>query len=170
MNVAPVIISKPENYNNSSAHPEFPIITINNGNPEYGFIMLRQNTLSLSDNGFRQQEKRVARYIGRVEELVEDVKAFRLKEGDDFCTKVSPVRLVIEESNQPFYDGQDCKRYPENSEFAGEPVLSNGEQVYRQTILVPYNSEKTDSKKLTDSRVAQTTPAQMQAQTEFDSK
>ncbi len=138
-----VIVSKAENYNNSTQHTEIPIIGVNKNNPKYGYILLKSETTALVD-GWLQTQKRVARMSAEVEALENFVKATGIKEGSNLNTVpgMENARLVIEESHTPFYDGQDCKRYPESSERAGEPVLSGGKEVYRNTIVDTTNAKK----------------------------
>ena len=143
------IISKPDNYNNSTPHEKYPIITVNGNNADYGFIMLRSITLTINQ-GFRQESKRVGRYQGKVEDLVKDVETFGLKEGDDFSRKVMPVKLIVKETTEPQYEGQQEKLYPAGHAQAGQPVLSNGNYVYRQTIIVAEGSDEHDTLLPTD--------------------
>ena len=163
-----VIVAKPENYTNSTQHTTYPVIGINNGNPDYGYILLRSDVTTIA-GGFLQTQKRVGRFSGRVEELEKFVAATNLKEGMDFNAVTGMnVKLVIQESNEPFYPEQDIKRYPDTSEFAGQPVLSNGKEVYRQTIIAPINSDKNDIFLPTDSKEA--TVEDRIAATEFTAK
>lgn len=138
-----VIVSIPENFNNSTQHPSIPIIGVNNGNSKYGYILLRSETTALVD-GWLQTQKRVARMSAEVEALENFVKATGIKEGTNLNTisGMEDARLVIEESHTPFYDGQDCKRYPDSSERAGEPVLSGGREVYRNTVVDTTGSKR----------------------------
>jgi len=136
------IISKPENYNNSTPHEKYPIITVNANNPEFGFIMLRSNTLSINDGGFRQEEKRVGRYVGKVEDLVKDVETYGLKEGMDFSVKMFPVKLVIKESFEPAYEGHSPKINPSTN----ETITFEGAPVYRNTLVLPESSVEEDVK------------------------
>lgn len=162
-----VIVSIPENFNNSSQHPSIPVIGINKGNPNYGYIMLRSQTTALVD-GWLQTQKRVARMSAEVKALEEFAKAANLKEGTNLnsVTGMENARLVIEESHTPFYDGQDCKRYPDTSERAGEPVLSDGQEVYRNTV-VDTTGMKTDKLLQTD-REPVTADSAIKVNSEFD--
>jgi len=157
-----VIISKPENYTSSKPHEKYPIITINGNNPEWGFIMLRSNVMSITPNGFRNEEKRVGRYIARVEDLVKDVETFKLKEGDDFGKKVFPVKLVIKEQTEPFYDGQEPKINPSS----GEVITHNGQEIYRNTFVQPLDSAEPDTV-LSIDREPVEAEKQLQPNTEF---
>ena len=160
-----VIVAKPENYTNSTQHTTYPVIGINNGNPDYGYILLRSDVTTIA-GGFLQTQKRVGRFSGRVEELEKFVAATNLKEGMDFNAVTGMnARLIIQEANEPFYPGQDCKRYPDNSDYAGQPVLSGGKEVYRQTIIAMGNDGQTDTLLATDSK--ESVPAQMAPNTEF---
>lgn len=160
-----VLISKPENYNSSKPHEKYPIITINGNNPEWGFIMLRSNVMSITPNGFRNEEKRVGRYIARVEDLVKDIETFKLKEGDNFSNKVFPVKLVIKEQLEPFYDGQEPKINPSS----GEVVTHQGQEIYRNTFVQPLDTAETDVVLSIDREPVEVSK-QEQVQTEFAQK
>jgi hypothetical protein len=157
------IISKPDNYVNSTPHSQFSIIGVNNNNPEYGYIMLRSNTVGISDQGWRVEEKRVGRYVGKVEDLVKDVKTFGLQEGMDFSQKAFPVKLVIKESFEPAYNGHEPKINPTTK----ETVTSGGAPVYRQTLVVAENAPQQDEFLPTD---REEVTAKTQANVAFDQR
>jgi hypothetical protein len=131
-----VIVTVAQNFNNSTQHPSIPVIGINNGNSKYGYIMLRSETTALVD-GWLQTQKRVARMSAEVEALENFVKTTGIKEGSNLnaIPGMEKARLIIQESYTPFYDGQEYKKYPDNSDKAGQPVLSNGREVYRNTVV-----------------------------------
>jgi hypothetical protein len=162
-----VIVSKPENYKNSTQHPSIPVIGVNNNNPKYGYIMLRTTTTALVD-GWLQPQKRVARMSAEVEALEAFVKATGIKEGTNLNTVpgMENARLIIQESFTPAYDGHDCKRYPDGSDKAGEPVLSGGKEVYRNTIVDTTNT-KQDILLETDKEPVQADPLKV-VQKEFE--
>jgi hypothetical protein len=143
--MAKAVIEKPQNYVNSAAHSEHDIISVNNGNPEYGSIMLRSESMELRD-GWIRPVARVGRVTNRVEELVKLVKQFNLKEGDDFSRKVMPVKLTIKEQTTPFYDGQEPKINP----TTGEVITSGGKEVYRSTFVNPEGSDEMDTLLVSD--------------------
>lgn len=159
--MAKVIISKPQNYTNSSEHPQHPIITVNGNNPEYGFIMLRSESLELNQ-GWLRTAVRVGRIQNRVEELVKLVEQFDLKEGDNFSQKVMDTKLIVKEQNEPFYDGQEPKINP----TTGEVVTHGGKEVYRNTIAVPEGSTEVDTLLVSD-KVPVEAQATMAPNTEF---
>ena len=160
-----VTISKPENYTSSRPHEKYPIITINGNNPEWGFIMLRSTFMSITPNGFRNEEKRVGRYMARIEDLVKDVENFNLKEGDDFGRKVFPVKLVVKEQTEPFYEGQEPKINPSTDEV----ITHNGQEIYRNTFVQPLDSAEPDAL-LSIDKVSVEAEKQLQPNTEFAQK
>jgi hypothetical protein len=163
-----VIVSVAQNFTNSTQHPTIPVIGVNNGNPKYGYIMLRSETTALVD-GWLQTQKRVARMSAEVEALEAFVKAVGIKEGTNLNTipGMENARLIIEESHTPFYDGQDCKRYPDGSERAGEAVLSGGREVYRNTV-VDTTGTKRDVLLPTDKEPVQADPLKAKITSEFE--
>jgi len=118
------------------------IIMISTKNPENASIMLVTIANSMNDQGFLVSEKRV----GLVKGTTEGLKALNLKEGDDYSAKICPVKLVVKESFDPFYPGQEAKINPKTKEV----VTSAGAPVYRQTIVVALDSPETDAKLATD--------------------
>lgn len=120
------------------------IVMISKNNPESAAIMLRNDVVSLNSAGFLQTEKRVGLLKGKTEEI--RALAAGLKPGDDFSAKRFPVKLVIQESNTPFFDGQTPKINPSTAEI----VTSNGSPVYRQTVVVPESMEISDTLLVTD--------------------
>lgn len=98
------------------------IITPSTKNPEYGTFRVDSSHVSL-ENGFTNVQNRTAFIRGKVS----DLEALKLTEG-----KVLPGQIVKKESFQPFYEGQQCKIYPEGNERAGQPVLKNGREVYME--------------------------------------
>lgn len=119
------------------------IINVSKNNPESAGLMLRANSTGVNDQGFMQEEKRVAWFKGKTEQIEAFVEQYDLKEGSIFPL---PVRLVIKESNTPFYAGQEPKVNP----TTGEVIKSNGLPVYRNTIVVAESSSEQDSKLATD--------------------
>lgn len=137
-------------------------------NPELGAIMLRSEEDGVNESGFLQTVKKVGLFKGRVSELERIIEKKNLKEGDNFSEKFAPVKLVIQESTTPFYEGQEHKIYGDNAERAGEPVLHNGEYVYRQTIVVSATSELQDRVLSVDQAPATSRSESAQPNTSFD--
>lgn len=122
------------------------IIMVNKNKPEFASIMVRNDSMGLSETGFMVTEKRVGFITARTEEIEAMVKQFNLQEGDNFSAKAFPVKILVKESNTPFYDGQKPKINPET----GEIINSGGLPVYRQTLVVPVSSPQEDEKMVTD--------------------
>jgi hypothetical protein len=114
-------------------------------NPENGAIMLRSEVMTINDNGFQQVEKRVGLLKGKTADLKALIAKHNLKAGDDF-SKISPVRLVVRESTEPFFEGQEPKINPTTK----ETVTHLGADVYRQTFVVSASSTLEDLKLATD--------------------
>ncbi len=159
-----VKIVKPKNYTNSKPHPEYPIIIVGR-NEEFGSIMLRQEKLVLAPgSNIVNIQPRVAHFAGRIEVLERIVKDLKLQEGDNFSKKVFPVDLIVEESTEPFYDGQEPKINPSS----GEIVTSGGKEVYRYTRVSKEEDHKTDILLRTDSEeVSEKTEETARVNTEF---
>ena len=92
---------------------------------------------------------KVGLFKGNVEDLERIIERTDLKRGDDF-EKVMPVKIVIKEQKEPFFEGQAFKIYPTQSRHAGEPVLSGGDLVYRASFVVSENSPQKDETLITD--------------------
>ena len=117
------------------------VIGVNPNNPQYGSIQLSQVTSTISDNGFMNQQKRVAFITGEIDKLEYFVKEKQLTVGCNFCEKTkTDFRLVIEESTEPFYPGQREKINPKTSESL---FTADGELIYARTVLTT-NPNKQD--------------------------
>ena len=125
------------------------VIGVNPNKPEYGSIQLATTVFDTS-SGFLAKRRTVHFLSGNVSELEELVQAFGLSVGDDYSKKVAPSRIIIKEATEPFFDGQAAKINPSN----GETVTHLGSDVYRETVLIPANSDEQDSKLATDKMVA----------------
>lgn len=134
------------------------IIVVSKNNPEKASIMLKSLTLGANDQGFFTKETRVGFFKGDLKDLMD----LNLKEGDDFSAKVFPVKLVVEESLDAFYAGQEPKINPETKEV----ITSTGAPVYRQTIVVNESSAKVDSKIISD-KATTAAPVAAQVKVEF---
>ena len=73
------------------------------------------------------------------------VAKHNLRDGSDFSV-VAPVKLVVQESNEPFYPGQEPKINPTTK----ETVTHLGAAVYRQTVVTSLSSSLEDTKLTTD--------------------
>lgn len=127
------------------------VIMISANNPENASVMLRSELLTSNDQGFLQKEVRVGLLKGKTA----DLKAMNLIEGQDISA-IMPVKLIVKESFEAFYPGQEPKKNPTN----GEIVTSSGAPVYRQTIVVSESSAETDCKLATDKEAVAATKAQ----------
>lgn len=105
-----------------------------------GAIMVIE-TRNEFNNGFLAIRKRVGLVKGSVEQLL----SLNWKKDQQVDLKV-----IYKESFEPFFAGQDCKRYPENSPYAGQPVTSGGHEVYVNKIVVDIASPEQDELLLTD--------------------
>ena len=138
------------------------IVMVSSNNPESAAIMLRSETMSANDQGFLQTEKRVGLFKGKTEDIQK--LAATLKPGDDFSTKVFPVRLVIKESFEPAYNGHQPKINPSTK----ETVTSGGAPVYRQTFVVAEASAEHDVFLATDKEA--TAVKTVEAEVAFDKR
>jgi hypothetical protein len=143
----------------ANGHSE--IVMISKNNPESAAIMLRSDVMSANDGGFLQVEKRVGLLKGKTEDIQK--LATNLKPGDDFSSKVFPVRLVIKESHEPAYNGHEPKINPTTK----ETVTSGGAPVYRQTLVVAENAPQQDEFLPTD---REEVTAKTQANVAFDQR
>lgn len=120
------------------------IVIISKNNPYSAAIMLRSETQTVNDQGFIQTEVRVGLVKGKLDEIRKI--AAGLKAGDDYSAKVMPVKLVVKEALEPFYNGQQPKINPQTK----ETVTHLGAPVYRQTLVVSESSAEVDVKLATD--------------------
>ena len=118
------------------------VVMVSANNPESASIMLVSETMSANDQGFLVTEKRVGLFKGETAKI----KALGLKAGDNFSEKVFPVKLVVKESHEPFFPGQEPKINPQTKAV----ITSEGAPVYRQTLVVAETSAEVDAKLATD--------------------
>lgn len=103
------------------AHPETgAVITESTTKPGYGTFRVDTETVTMED-GFVNISKRTAFIRGTMENLAK----LNLTAG-----KTLPGTIIRVESFEPQYEGHQPKQYPPSSEFAGEPVLTNGKETY----------------------------------------
>lgn len=116
------------------------VITVSQNNPEYGTIRVESVATTFVD-GFIRNAKRSALIRGKVEEL----QAIATQ-------KVLPGKIVVMESLQPFFAGQEPKINPQTD----EPCLLDDQPIYRQTeftqdltrfdVLVAHNNVMSNAK------------------------
>ncbi len=152
---APVIVSQ------SEKHPG--LIMISPNNPESGAIMLRQTSITSNEKGFLKADRRVGFLKGSPDELQEILDTYNLQDGDNFSEKAWPLKLVIEESHDPFYVGQQPKINPRT----GEEVTSEGAPVYRYTHTVPVGYDMQDTLLRNDRVTEAAEAAEVEPSTEF---
>lgn len=116
------------------------LVQKNENKPDFGSIMLVSISFVLSGS-FLSEQKRVGFITGRMDDLSNFVAHFNLAVGDDYSTKVSKSKLIVEEAVTPWYDGQSAKINPTTKE---ELLTADGENIYRQVRLVPDLPEYVD--------------------------
>jgi hypothetical protein len=116
------------------------IIIPSQNNAEFGAIMVIE-TRNNFDGGFVNIRKRVGLLKGKMTDLV----GLNWKEN-----QTVPLKVVYKESLEPFYTGQDPKRYPEfNSdgtkhEKSLQPITSLGAPIYVNKLVVSETSDELD--------------------------
>lgn len=118
------------------------VVMVSKTNSDNASIMVKQSTMSANDQGFIQEEVRV----GFVKGATETLKKLNLKAGDNFSEKAFPIKLVVVEQFEPFFEGQEPKKNPKTDEI----ITSSGALVYRYTYAVSESSPMVDSKLPTD--------------------
>lgn len=113
-------------------------------NPEFSSILIGCDTFGIAPTGFGTIDKRRAFYTGRTEVIEQLVQEYNLVEGSEF-----PIegKILIIESLEPQYEGQEPKKNPSN----GETMTFEGALIYRQQILVDINDPRGDIKLVADS-------------------
>lgn len=120
------------------------VIAVNPNNTDYGSIQLSQTAFTVNTNGFMNQERRVGFITGEVTKLKAFVEALGLTPGCDYSKKANvDMKLVVEESTTPYYEGQSPKINPKTNE---ELVTPDGEFIYRRVVLAEEASDKSDIK------------------------
>lgn len=89
-------------------------------NPEFSYIRVEQTVTSM-ENGFFNERNRSAIITGPTEKL----QAANFKAGQTL-----PGKIVVRETLQPQYDGQEPKINPET----GEALTQGGNEIYRQSV------------------------------------
>lgn len=103
-------------------HPETGVvITPNPNKPDFGTIRLDQEVVTVRNN-FINKSKRSVFVAGNIEVL----KSLDYKAG-----QLIPGKIIMEESFEPFYDGQSPKINPTTKDV----ITKEGKPVYFQYIL-----------------------------------
>jgi len=100
------------------------VLVINEKKPEYASIGFEQ-TVWENRTGFLNKRRRVAFLASKVDDLKVFVEMLNLKPGS-----VLPGRIIVQESHNPFYEGQVPKVNPST----GATILIDGKLVYRQML------------------------------------
>ena len=117
-------------------HPDTGlIITAGTKNPEWGSIRVESMAIVNNGNGLVTIQKRVAFVRMRLDDAQMLIDAKLLADG-----KPLPIegRIIVQESLEPFYEGQEPKINPTTK----EEVLFSGLPVFRQAIFVSDESSK----------------------------
>lgn len=110
------------------------IVIPSNNNSEFGAIMVVE-TRNTFEGGFLSSRKRVGLLKGKIADLT----ALNWKD-----QQIVPLKVVYKEALEPFYPGQEEKKYPENHVQAGEAVTSGGAMIYVNKLVVDANSIEED--------------------------
>ena len=136
------IVSKWEEKDGANKLTANGLIRINDNKPEFGSLMLISQTVTVS-NGFLNKRNKVGFVTGRVEDLEDVIKSYRLKEGTDYSDVFGPHKIVTLEKVE--------SEVPENMGFrekinptTEEVLTKDGEPIYWRTEVVPENSEIVD--------------------------
>jgi len=116
------------------------LIRINDNKPEFGSLMLVTPNVVTISNGFMNKRNRVGFITGRVEDLKEVIKHYKLKEGTDYSEKFGPHHIVTLEkleSEVPDNQGYRVKINPQTE----DELTKYGEAIYWKTEVVPEGSD-----------------------------
>jgi len=119
------------------------LIRVNTNKPEYGGLMLVQTSFEVS-NGFINKKNRVAFINGEVEALESLISEAGLKNGDDYCAKVGPHKIVTIEKVQSEV-GKELGYSEKINPKTNEVLSKEGEPIYRKTLLVAEGSDLHDT-------------------------
>jgi hypothetical protein len=119
------------------------LIRVNPNKPEYGSLMLITVVSELS-NSYLNTKNKVGFIVGRIADLESMIKAYDLKEGDDFSKKVAPHRIVtLEKLESDLEDTRGWKKKMNPS--TGEILTKNDETIMWRTEVVPEGSDVYDA-------------------------
>lgn len=119
------------------------LIRVNPNKREFGSLMLI-TVVSAISNGFLNVKNKVGFIVGRVADLENMIKAYDLREGDDFSKKVAPHRIVTLEKLESELD--DTRGWKEKmNPSTGEILTKDGETIMWRTEVVPEGSDTYDS-------------------------
>jgi hypothetical protein len=110
------------------------IIIPSKNNAEFGAIMVIE-TRNTFEQGFLSSRKRVGLLKGKITEL----QSLNWKD-----QQIVPLKVVYKEALEPFYPGQEEKKYPENHVQAGQAVTSGGAMIYVNKLVVSTDSPEVD--------------------------
>ena len=135
-----LIVTDPKESKGTEGRITHGVIVINAKNKNIGSIMFREDkrnglTLGVSFSG--SAKPRVAFHTDNLEALKAYVKENNLQPG----SKIEGYKIIVKESTTPFFDGQNPKMNPETAEV----VKHNGADIYRQSVMLPKNDERSDS-------------------------
>lgn len=137
------------------------VIVVNTNKPEFGSIMFTEDHIQFG-TGFVNAQKRVHFESGKIADLQKLVTSLNLK----LDSKLNNFKIVVKESTIPSYEGQTPKINPSNAEV----MKSNGQDIYRTTLLAPITSTEEDVLLKNDAVVVPTTAKTDLSKTELDLK
>lgn len=129
--------SKPANVTKSNG-----LVRINPNKPEFGSMMVIEDVVSIG-GGFIRKRNKIGFIVGTVADLEDIIKTHNLKEGDDFCEKVGPHRIVTDEKLES--ETPEGRAYKEKiNPRTNEPLTLGGEKIFWRRYVVPENSLEQD--------------------------
>ena len=120
------------------------LIRVNDNKPEFGSLMLVTPNVVTINNGFMNKRNKVGFITGRIEDLKDVIKHYKLKEGMDYSVIFGAHHIVtIEklESDVPENQGFRIKINPQTE----EELTKYGEKIYWKTEVVPEGSDVVNS-------------------------
>lgn len=118
------------------------LIRVNPNKPDFGSMMLIEDVVGIN-GGFIRKRNKTGFIVGTIADLETVIDRFGLKEGDNFCEKVGPHRIVTDErleSETPEGRAYKEKINPRNN----EPLTLGGEKIFWRRYVVPENSPEQD--------------------------
>lgn len=102
------------------------VINMSPNNPEYGYVIVKQNTHTISDNGWLRLSKRSALIKGTITDLV----AANFK-----ADQILPGKIIVKESLEPF-NPENPDQHLKIAGTTGVVCNIGGESIYRDTFYV----------------------------------
>jgi hypothetical protein len=102
------------------------VVHMSPNNPEYGFVIVKQHTHTISDNGWLRLSKRSALIKG----LVTDLVAANFK-----ADQPLPGRIIVKESLEPF-NPENPDQHLKIAGTTGVVCNIDGQPIYRDTFYV----------------------------------